>query len=81
MLTRKLNSVLQHYLVLLNWWCKEAHKEVVQLLPRCLVCLPWAISFPVTLLVRSTVANASVRPCFKTWAVMSTSSPTFAAFI
>lgn len=38
------------------------------------------MSFPVALLVRSTVANASVRPCFRTWAVMSTSSPILAAF-
>lgn len=39
------------------------------------------MSFPVALLVRSTVANASVRPCFRTWAVMSTSSPILAAFM
>lgn len=52
-----------------------------QLLPRCLVCLPCAMSFPVALLVRSTVANARVRPCFRTWAVMSTSSPILAAFM
>ncbi len=50
-------------------------------LPRCLVCLPWAMSFPFALLVRSTVANARVFPCFKTCAVIRTSSPILAAFM
>lgn len=49
--------------------------------PRCLVCLPCAISFPVVLLVRSTEANASVFPCFRMCAVITTTSPSLAGDI
>ena len=44
----------------------------------CLVCLPCAINFPVALFVRSTEANESDLPSFKTCAVISMSSPTLA---
>lgn len=46
--------------------------------PRCFVCLPCAINFPVTLFVRSTEVNASVFPCFRICAVISISSPILA---
>ena len=46
--------------------------------PMYLVCLPCAINFPVALLVRSTEANDSDLPSFKTCAVISMSSPILA---
>lgn len=49
--------------------------------PRCLVCLPCAINFPVVLLVRSTEVNASVFPCFRMCAVITTTSPSLAGDI